>query len=138
MTLSPAQLEQRRLARTRHGAKSEVQIQAKARAHRRRFLRQAGLRAGDLDVVTRGYLDLYARGLAALDLRDAAEAAQANPRDYWWAYQSVRRALDKLGPLLAARDDPAGGDADGFDLNRLDAAERTELARLLRKGEGDA
>jgi hypothetical protein len=38
--LTPAELEQRRAAALRHGGYSAARIRARARAHRRRFLRQ--------------------------------------------------------------------------------------------------
>jgi hypothetical protein len=45
----------------KNGARSPARIAAKARAHRRRFLRRAGIRAGDLDAVALELLNLYAR-----------------------------------------------------------------------------
>jgi hypothetical protein len=77
-----------------HGAHSEPRIRAKARAHRRRFLRQAGLRAGDLDAVAVAKLDLWARGQVRLDLWD--DNPGRNERDYWTAFNATSRALQSL------------------------------------------
>ena len=54
-----------------HGATSETRIRPVARNHRRRVLRQLGLRAGELDPLARGYLDLYSRTVAKVELLDA-------------------------------------------------------------------
>jgi hypothetical protein len=96
--LSVAQVEQRRAARTTHGATSPPRIAAKARAHRRRFLRRAGLRATDLDPVTNELLTHWARGVAQLDLREAGGVDSG--RDYWVAYNGTRRTLEKLEKRL--------------------------------------
>ena len=55
----------------RHGAHSERQIRPIAQAHRRSVLRRFGLLARDLTPVQRGYLDLYVRCMAKLDLYEA-------------------------------------------------------------------
>lgn len=57
-------------AAMRHGAASERQIRPIAANHRRRVLRQLRLRAGDLDSIARGYLDLYCRTSAKIELLD--------------------------------------------------------------------
>jgi hypothetical protein len=54
----------------KHGATSERHIAPLARNHKRRVLRQIGLAARDLDAVARGYLDLYCRTAAKIDLCD--------------------------------------------------------------------
>lgn len=55
----------------KHGATSDAQIRPRAANHRRRFLRQKGLRLADIDPIGRGLLDLYARTASKLDLADA-------------------------------------------------------------------
>ncbi len=59
------------LVALRSGATSERQIRPVARAHRRRFLRQTGLRASDLDPIGRAHLELCVRSTAKLALIDA-------------------------------------------------------------------
>lgn len=92
--MSAAQLEQRRAAAIVHGARSEVTVERKARNHRRRFLRHAGLKAGDLDAIALSYLHLWARGMARLDLRDAGLVD--DEKHYWHAYNAVKRAAESL------------------------------------------
>jgi hypothetical protein len=65
--LSLAERRQRQEAPLRHGAQSERQIRAKARAHKRRVLRRLGLHVADLDAIANEQLDLYARGRAKLE-----------------------------------------------------------------------
>lgn len=55
---------------TRHGATSSRQIVPRAARQKRRLLRQIGLRARDIDPVARGYLDLYCRAVAKVELLD--------------------------------------------------------------------
>jgi len=95
----------------RHGARSASQIKARARAHRRRFLRQAGLRARDLDAIAGAYLDGWARALAKLDAYDSA-GLERDPREYHAAMNSARLWLAKLEQRLGAvgLDHPAAGD----------------------------
>ena len=84
-----------------HGAYSPTRIRQKARAHRRRILRNLGLAARDLDGMAREYLRLYAVGAAQLDLRhEGAEDATGNAKDYWVAYNATRRALERLEKRL--------------------------------------
>jgi hypothetical protein len=97
--LSAAQVEQRRAAATTHGARSPNQIKARARAHRRRFLRQIRLRASDLDAFALGYLDGWARALAKVDAYDAAELDR-DPREYHAALNAARLWLAKLEARL--------------------------------------
>lgn len=82
------------LPRERHGAYSESQIKAKARAHQRRFLRQLGVRASDLDAITSAKLAHWARGQAQLDLFDAT--GERGSRNYWTAYNGITRTLREL------------------------------------------
>jgi hypothetical protein len=99
--LSSAELEQRRAAALRHGGYSPAQIKARARAHRRRFLRQIGLRASDLDAIAGGYLDGLARSLAKVDLFDADENRNGELREYFAAMNAARLWLAKLEARLA-------------------------------------
>ncbi|HXH87349.1 MAG TPA: hypothetical protein VNI55_01915 [Gaiellaceae bacterium] len=55
----------------KHGAANEARIRPAARNHRRRVLRQIGLRASDLDPIGRGYLDTFCRVQAKLEAIDA-------------------------------------------------------------------
>jgi DNA mismatch repair protein MutH len=57
-------------AALRHGATIERQIRPVAANHRRRVLRRIGLSARDLDAIARGYLDLYVRLAAKIELAD--------------------------------------------------------------------
>jgi hypothetical protein len=101
-----------------HGATSPRQIRPLARRHKRRFLRRAGLRLGDLDAVAGEYLTHWARGMAQLDLRE--DAGADTRKEYWSAYASVQRALEKLEGrlrglgLLNRPGDRASGDLDGL------------------------
>jgi hypothetical protein len=101
-TLSLAELEQRRTAPLKHGAYSANQIRSRARAHRRRFLRQGGLRASDLDAVAAAYLDGWARALGKVDLFDADQNRNGELREYFAALNSARLWLAKLEARLAA------------------------------------
>lgn len=101
-TLTVRQQEQRRSAATKHGAHSPTQIRARARAHRRRFLRQIGLRASDLDAIAAGYLDGWARSLAKVDLFDSDERRTGELREYFAALNAARLWLGKLEARLAA------------------------------------
>ena len=77
-----------------NGSRSDVQIKSAARAHRRRFLRRAGLRASDLDPILAEYLEHVARGKAILTLREASqEAIGTESRDYWVSFNAVTRAV---------------------------------------------
>jgi len=107
-----------------HGARSPAQIAAKARAHRRRFLRRIGLRASDLDALAAEYLALWATGKAQLDLREAGEVDHG--RDYWTAYNATKRALEKLEKRLHELGLDRGPDK-GSELERI-------LAEHDRKG----
>jgi hypothetical protein len=54
----------------KHGTRSEAQIRPVTRTHRRRILRQLGLSPKELDPIAKGYLDLYCRLTAKIDLAD--------------------------------------------------------------------
>jgi len=77
-----------------NGSRSPALVERKAKAHRRRFLRHAGLRVADLDAIANAHLYHWARGQAVLDMRDAAGAAES--KDYWWAYNATSRAMREL------------------------------------------
>jgi hypothetical protein len=100
--LTEAELEQRRAAAVRHGGFSEARIRAKARAHRRRFLRHLGARASDLDAIARARLDHWARGQAQLDLFDST--GERGTRNYWTAFNGVTRVLRDLEQCLVTLD----------------------------------
>lgn len=112
--MSSAEIEQRHAAPVRHGGYSPSRIKARARAHRRRFLRQARLRASDLDPIAAGYLDGWARSLAKVDLFDTDENRQGELREYFAALNAARLWLAKLEARLGQLGlDPAA--ADPFD-----------------------
>ena len=119
--LSSAALEQRRNARLVHGARSPSRIAAKARAKERAFLRRNGLKAAQLDPITREVLRLYARGLAVLELREAGGVDES--RDYWTAFNATRRCLDRLEQRLGA-----------VGLDRGNGRSLDETLAALRKG----
>ena len=54
-----------------HGLHSEARIRPLARAHRRRVLRQFGLRASELSPIGKAYVDQVVRLKAKIDLIDA-------------------------------------------------------------------
>jgi hypothetical protein len=97
----------------RHGAGSERRVKRVATVQKRRLLRQIGLRARDLDAIALGYLDLWARATAKIELYDdwaaehgyLSEAGESPPwvREYFAALNSARLALGKLEGHLALR-----------------------------------
>ena len=114
--LSRAEVDQRREAPLRHGGYSAVQIKRQARAHRRRFLRQAGLRASGLDAIAGAYLDAWARALARVDLFDLEER-ERQPNEYFAALNSARLSMVKLeGRLkgLGLDRGPKGNELAGY------------------------
>jgi hypothetical protein len=54
----------------RHGATSEHRIRPLARNHRRRVLRQIGLRASEVDPIGRAHLELLCRATSKIELLD--------------------------------------------------------------------
>jgi DNA anti-recombination protein RmuC len=80
----------------RHGANSPSQTKAKARAHRRRFLRRLGVRASDLDAVTSELLRSWADAQAKVD-----SLAEARDRVWVAAHNSAAKAFDKLSDRIA-------------------------------------
>ena len=120
--ITEAVVRQRTEAATRHGAKSEVQIRAVARSHKRRLMRQMNLRIGDLDGIAAGYLDGWARAWAKVTLLDehfaqngliAPGGTDATLRVYFTAVNTSRLQLQRLSEHLA-RYATSGEDLDGL------------------------
>jgi hypothetical protein len=96
-----------------HGAHSPARIAPVARAQRRRFLRQTGLRASDLEGLGLALLDNWARAQAKVVLLDAHfaevgfldETGEPVPATklYFTALNSARLALVRLNEHLKAR-----------------------------------
>jgi hypothetical protein len=117
--ITEAVVRQRREAATTHGGQSEYQIRSKARAHRRRLMRQMNLRIGDLDGIALGYLDGWARAQAVVDILGEHFSerglidAEGNPlpslRVYFTGLNSARLALNRLAEHLERHD--GGGEA---------------------------
>jgi hypothetical protein len=111
--LSAAELEQRRLAPRKHGAKSPARIARVARSQKRRLLRQIGLRASDLDGVGLALLDNWARAQAKVELLDQHFARVGLLDDegepigatklYFTALNSARLAVARLAEHLKVR-----------------------------------
>lgn len=112
--LTPAQVEQRQRAAVTHGARSERQISSRARAHRRRLLRQMQTNASALDAIALAHLDLWSRCMARLSLYDAwadehgwldeeTGAPPAFTATYMAAINSARLSLRELESHLKAR-----------------------------------
>lgn len=115
--ITPAQIEQRRQARTTHGARSEAQIAPRARNAKRRLLRQIGMRAADLDPIALGLLDAWsscASKRRALDAYMEERGLLKNPETgeqwpflafYVSLVNSERLTLGKLAGYLEDRGD---------------------------------
>src|SRR5450759_1459246 len=96
------------------GARSPAIVAQHARAEKRRFLRQTGMRIGDLDGVALAYLDAWARAAAKVRLMDAWAQehgfldSDGNPPPfatiYFTALNSARLALSRLEAHLPALD----------------------------------
>jgi hypothetical protein len=121
-----------------HGATSERQIRPLAANHRRRVLRQLGLSASDLDPVARGYLTLYTKCSAKIDLCDQwidehgllAESGEMQPlmKSYVSLVNSARLSLSRLEEHLRER-----GAADPLDALQAEGRlVRLEAERRLR------
>lgn len=96
---------------------NSAQIRPVTRNHRRRILRQLGLSPRDLDPIARGYLDLFCRLSAKIDLIDRYVAehglltADGEPQVALSLYvslaNSARLALARLeAHLQTSRSDP--------------------------------
>jgi hypothetical protein len=119
--LSVAERRQRVEAATIHGGYSQTRIAAKARGHKRRFLRRGRLKASDLGAIEMELLNLFARGCAQLDLRE--EGGVDAGKDYWVAYNGVRRTLERLERRLKAQGLDRGPQRDPLDaLRELEGA----------------
>jgi len=118
-----------------HGGHSPAQIVHVARTQKRRWLRQAGVRAGDLDGVAQALLDNWARAQAKVELLDRyfAEAGfldeHGEPRPaakvYFTALNSSRLAAARLAEHVKHRQDadPFGPLADYLAEKAGDGAE---------------
>jgi hypothetical protein len=110
----------------KHGANGVARIRPAARAQKRRFLRQAGLRASDLDGVALALLDNWGRAQAKVQLLDAYfdehgfldERGEPRPpaKVYFTALNSARLAATRLKEHLRERSgDPVKQLADYID-----------------------
>lgn len=116
--LTPAQVAQRQEAPVKHGARSPGEIRRVARVQKRRLLRQAGLRASELDGLGLAYLDTWARAAAKVEMLDkwAAEHGFVDEDGnlppwhsfYLAALNSARLSLGRFEEHLKARGDEAG------------------------------
>jgi hypothetical protein len=98
----------------KHGVESEPTVRRVATVQKRRLLRQIGLRAGDLDAVALGYLDLWARVQSKVELYDSWASTHgylkpdgSSPpcvNHYFAAVNASGRLLQKLEQHLAARE----------------------------------
>ena len=98
-------------AAVKHGTSAKSQIRPVARLHRRRLMRQLGLRASELDPIARAYLDLFVRTQSKVSLADEYLAqhglldAEGKPRPVLSVYtswvNSSRLALGRLEAHLA-------------------------------------
>lgn len=115
-----------------HGARSPSRIKARARAHRRRFLRQARLRASDLDPITLAYLEGWARSLAKIDAYDDAEV-ERDPREYHAALNSARLWMAKLEARMKALGIDLGRKGDPI-AGLIAEGQATRASREAREG----
>jgi hypothetical protein len=124
--VSEAVVRQRTDAATRHGGQSENRIKAVARAHKRRFLRQTGLKIGDLDGISLGLIDNWARAQSKVTILDEFFSEQGLIRNgeidgalrvYFTGVNSARMALGRLAEHLAK----AGEQTEDLD-DYIDAA----------------
>jgi hypothetical protein len=79
--ITPAVIEQRRDAATRHGLRSEYRLRATAKNQKRTILRKLGVAARDLDAVSAIYVDVMARGLSKVQLLDTYYAERGIVRE---------------------------------------------------------
>ena len=96
-----------------HGAYSDRVVKRVATTQKRRFLRQVGLRASDLDGVGLAFLDSWARAQAKVELLDAHFDRvgfldrRGKPRSavqvYFTALNSARLAADRFAKHLRER-----------------------------------
>jgi hypothetical protein len=110
-TVSPAVVEQRRAAKTTHGAKNQVAVRRRAGYLKQSVLQASGLRQADLDPITKRYLDLWSRVAGKIELYDAWAAehgwvdAEGNSpgiaKEYYAAINAAGRLLSKLDEHLS-------------------------------------
>lgn len=121
--ISEAVVRQRTEAATRHGGQSETQIRSVARAHKRRFLRQTGLRIGDLDGVALALIDNWSRAQGKVTILDdfysengLVSEGEVDPslRVYFTGINSARMALGKLAEHLTSLDASRGETLEGY------------------------
>jgi hypothetical protein len=113
-----------------HGGYSESRIRAKARAHQRRIRAGLGVKARDLDPMTKEFLRQYAEGSAR------AELLPPDSRDAWTAFNSTTRALRRLEERLSVIglvDRAHGFGVENLDLGRLDDDELGQFRALVEK-----
>ena len=120
------------------GARSPAIVAQHARAEKRRFLRQTGLRIGDLDGVALAYLDGWSRAQAKIALMDRWIAEHGfldddgNPPPfigiYFTAINSARLAISRLQACL-----PEQGD---FEAGLRGLIENGSAVRKQREAEG--
>jgi hypothetical protein len=101
----------------KHGAHSETRVNPVATVQKRRLLRQIGLRAADLDALALGYLDLWARAQAKVELYDAwagehgylTPAGKSPPwvKEYFAAINCARLSLAKFEDHVRQRGEPS-------------------------------
>jgi hypothetical protein len=126
-------------ANLKHGARSTGETRRVARVQKRRLLRQAGLRASDLDGLGLAYLDTWARAAAKVELLDkwAAEHGFVDEEGnlppwhtfYLAALNSARLALGKFEDHLKVTVGPD-------PLDKLAAQGRQIIeARVIREDE---
>lgn len=111
--ITPAVIEQRRNAATRHGLRSEYKLRATAKNQKRTILRKLGVAARDLDAVSAIYVDVMARGLAKAQLLDTYYAEHGIVREdgqgeptlsiYLSALNLVRLTAGRLSEHLSRR-----------------------------------
>jgi hypothetical protein len=97
----------------RHGARSETVVRRSSLNQKRVLLRRLRLRQSDLDAVGLGYVDLWSRLMAKVELYDAwsEEHGHLTPegktpgfmREYIACVNGARLALAKLSDHLADR-----------------------------------
>jgi hypothetical protein len=127
-------------AARKHGATSADRIAPLARNQKRRVLRRIGFSARDLDALARGYLDLYCRLAAKIELADryieehGLLRADGTPQPVLATYTSwvnaARLALTRLEQHLRGRENaPALAVLEG-EGRRL----RLEAERRLAEG----
>jgi hypothetical protein len=127
MTLSAAELEQRRNAALKHGTYSERRMRPRVAAVKLTFRRQTGLRARDFSPVGRMRLDLWASARAKRQALDRAfERGDEWSHELYVAVANAERlAFDRLEPHIVALLEKRGGS----ELERYLASLRAERER---------